>query len=50
MAAFVVELTLQNHKLTREIILRRQRHEVYVEGQAQSQEAREGENAVLGHM
>ena len=45
MAAAVAELTHQNQELTREITLRRQRNERYVEGQAQSQEVREGENA-----
>ena len=30
--------------MTKEITLRRQRHERYVEGQVQSQEVREGEN------
>ena len=45
MAAVVAELTRQNQELTREITLRRQHHERYVEGQAQSQEVREGENA-----
>ena len=43
MAATMVELTHQNQELTREIGLRRQRHEGYAEGQAQSQEVR-GEN------
>ena len=38
MAAAMAELTRQNQKLTREINSRRQRHEEYVEGQAQSQE------------
>ena len=45
MVAAVAKLTRQNQKLTREITLRRQHHERYVEGQAQSQEVREGENA-----
>ena len=36
MAAAMVELTHQNQELTREIGLRRQRHERYIEGQAQS--------------
>ena len=40
MAAAMVELTHQNQELTREINLRRQRHEGYIEGQAQSQEDR----------
>ena len=40
MAAAMVELTRQNQELTREINLRRQRHEGYIEGQAQSQEDR----------
>ena len=44
MAAAMAELTRQNQELTREIGLRRQRHEGYAEGQAQSQEVR-GENA-----
>ena len=44
MAVAMVELTRQNQELTREISLRRQRHEGYAEGQAQSQEVR-GENA-----
>ena len=38
MAPAMAELTRQNQKLTREINSRRQRHEEYVEGQAQSQE------------
>ena len=38
MAAAMAKLTRQNQKLTREINLRRQRQEEYVEGQAQSQE------------
>ena len=38
MAAAMAELTHQNQKLTREINSRRQRHEEYVEGQAQSQD------------
>ena len=42
MTAAMVELTCQNQELTREINLRRQRHEVYVEGQAQSQEDKGG--------
>ena len=45
MAAAVAELTHQNQELTREITLRRQGNERYVEGQAQSQEVRKGENA-----
>ena len=44
MAAAMAELTHQNQELTREINQRRQRHEWCVERQAQSQEAREGEN------
>jgi len=44
MVATMAELTRQNQGLTREISLRRQRHERYAEGQAQSQEVREGEN------
>ena len=40
MAAAMVELTHQNQELTKEINLRRQRHEGYIEGQAQSQEDR----------
>ena len=44
MAAAMAELTRQNQELTRGIGLRRQRHEGYAEGQAQSQEVR-GENA-----
>ena len=35
--------------MTKEIALRRQRNERYVEGQAQSQEVREGENAKHGN-
>ena len=42
MATAMVELTRQNQELTREISLRRQCYERYVEGQAQSQEDREG--------
>ena len=42
MATAMVELTRQNQELTREINLRRQRHEGYVEGQTQSQENRGG--------
>ena len=38
----MAELTRQNLELTREINLRRQCHEGYVEGQAQSQEDRGG--------
>ena len=34
MAVAMVELTRQNQELTREITLKRQRHERYVEGQA----------------
>ena len=44
MAAAMAELTSQNQELTKEISLRRQRHERYTKGQAQSQEVREGEN------
>ena len=40
MAAAMAELTRQNQELTREINLRRQHHEGYTEGQAQSQEDR----------
>ena len=40
----MAKLTCQNQELTREINQRRQRHERCVEGQAQSQEVREGEN------
>ena len=40
MATTMAELTHQNQELTREISLRRQRHEGYAEGQAQSQEVR----------
>jgi len=46
MAAAMAELTHQNQELTREINLRRQRHEEYVEREAQSQEGRGG-NAEL---
>ena len=42
MAATMVELTRQNQELTREINLRRQRHEGFAEGQAQSQEDKGG--------
>ena len=42
MIAAMAELTRQNQELTRKISLRRQRHERYVEGQAQSQENRGG--------
>ena len=38
MVAAMTELTCQNQELTREINLRRQRHEGYAEGQVQSQE------------
>ena len=38
MAATMAKLTRQNQELTREINIRRQRHEGYVERQAQSQE------------
>ena len=41
MAAAMAELTRQNQELTREINSRRQRHEEYAEGQAQSQGGRE---------
>ena len=44
MAVAMVELTRQNQELTREISLRRQCHEGYAKGLAQSQEVR-GENA-----
>ena len=47
MAATMVELTHQNQELTREISLRRQRYERHAEGQAHSQEVREGEKAEL---
>ena len=40
----MAELTHQNQELTREINQRRQCHERCMEGQAQSQEVREGEN------
>ena len=43
----MAELTHYNQELTSEISLRRQRRERYAEGQAQSQEVREGENAEL---
>ena len=42
MATAMAELTCQNQKLTREISLKRQRHERHTKGQAQSQEDREG--------
>ena len=42
MVGAMAELTCQNQELTREISLRRQRHERYAEGQAQSQEDRGG--------
>ena len=42
----MAKLTHQNQELTREISLRRQRHERYAEGQVQSQEDRGG-NAKL---
>ena len=45
MATTMAELTRQNQELTREISLRREHHERYAKGQAQSQEVREGENA-----
>ena len=38
--AAMAELTRQNQELTKEINLRRQRHEGYAERQAQSQEDR----------
>ena len=44
MAAAMAELTRQNQELTREINLRRQRHEAYGEEQGQSQG--DGRNAV----
>ena len=44
MAATMVELTSQNQELTWEINQRRQCHERCVEGYAQSQEVKEGEN------
>ena len=44
MVAAMVELTRQNQELTREIKQRRQCHEQCMEGQAQSQEVKEGEN------
>ena len=40
MAAAMAELTNQNQESTEEINSRRQRHEEYAEGQAQSQEGR----------
>ena len=40
MAAAIAELTRQNQELTRELNLRRQRHEGNTEGQVQSQEDR----------
>ena len=40
MATAMAELTYQNQELTREINLRRQRHEGHTEGQSQSQEGR----------
>ena len=40
MAAAIVELSRQNQVLTREINMRRKRHEGYVKGQAQSQKDR----------
>ena len=42
MATAMAELTCQNQELTREISLKRQRHERHTKGQAQSQEDREG--------
>ena len=44
MVATMAELTHQNQELTREINQKRQRNERCVEGQAQSQEVREGED------
>ena len=44
MAATMTELTCQNQELTQEINQRRQCNERCMEGQAQSQEVREGEN------
>ena len=44
MVTAMAELTHQNQELTWEINQRRQRHEQCAEGQAQSQEVREGEN------
>ena len=44
MAATMAKLTHQNQELIREINQRRQPHERCTEGQAQSQEVREGEN------
>ena len=38
MAAAMAELTRQSQELTREINLRKQRYETYIEGQAQNQE------------
>ena len=40
MAAAMAELTRQNQELTREINLKKQRYEGYIEGQAQNQEDR----------
>ena len=40
MAAAMAKLTHQNQELTKEINLRKQRHEGYTEGQAQSQKDR----------
>ena len=40
MAAAMAEFTWQNQELTRKIISKKQHHEGYVEGQAQSQEDR----------
>ena len=42
MATAMAKLTCQNQELTREISLKRQRHERHTKGQAQSQEDREG--------
>ena len=44
MAAIMAELTCQNQELTQEINQRRKCNERCLEGQAQSQEVREGEN------
>ena len=43
MATAMAKLTHQNQELTREISLRRQCHERHTEGQARSQEVKEGE-------
>ena len=42
MAAAMAKLIRHNQELTREISLKRQRYERYMEGQAQSQEDRGG--------